>query len=427
MTARLFPRALPHVLRAALAPLILLSLVAGLLTGAGGPAAAYTPPSGVTTSNPLGTLAERRAIIGMIIRSIDAAPRRSQIRVASWNLRSNDIVDSLVRAHRRGVGVRVIMDLGNANAKNPNVGVEALEATLRGRENRKRPPRFRSGVRRCVSSCRGVQGIPHAKFFLFSKLGKARGVVINTSANATDLAASSQWNDAYVLKRKPAVYTAFRRTFTEMWRDEPVAQGYSVVKDGSTAAMFYPYTGVGATKDPVLRELDRVRCVSADGSRVTKIRVAMTAWYGARGIAIAHKIRELTNSGCDVRIVYAVMGNEALRVLRRLGPEPVPMQQIVQDFDGDGVYDRYLHSKVLTIKGIYQRRRAAITLNGSANWSPAVLASDEAVLRIGGAKVAGAYNRWIDRLYLDPPVDTLGFARRGLVGPVDAYAKIQVR
>lgn len=420
----------PRVLSTHLAATLLLALLAGLLTGVGvGPAAAYSPPSGVTTSNPLGDPAERRTIIGMVIRSIDAAPRRSQIRVASWNLRSNDIVESLIRAHRRGVGVRVIMDLGNANAENPNLGVDTLETTLAGRDNAERPPRFRSGVRRCVSSCRGVQGIPHAKFFLFSKLGKARDVVINTSANATDLAASSQWNDAFVLKRKPAVYAAFRRTFTEMWRDQPVAQGYSVVKDGTMAAMFYPYTGTGTTKDPVIRELDWVRCRNAGaGSRVTKIRVAMTSWYGERGIEIAHKIRALANEGCDVRIVYAVMGNEALRVLRKLGPTPVPMQQIVQDFDGDGVYDRYLHSKVLTIKGTYQRRQAAITLNGSANWSPAVLASDEAVLRIGGTKVANAYNRWIDRLYLDPPVNApLKFARRGLIGPVDAYAKIQER
>ncbi|MCY7395190.1 MAG: phospholipase D-like domain-containing protein [Nocardioides sp.] len=418
MTARL-PRALFAT--------ILLALLAGLLTGVGaGSAAAYSPPSGVTTSNPLGVQAERRTIIAMVIRSIDAAPRRSQIRVASWNIRSNDVVESLVRAHRRGVGVRVIMDVGNANAENPNLGIDQLTAALSGRENRARPGRLRSGVRLCVSSCRGVQGIPHAKFLLFSRLGASRKVVINTSANVTDLAASSQWNDAFVLKRKPAVYRSFRRIFSQMWQDQPVAQGYTLTKDGSLTAMFYPYTGVHSVKDPIVRELDRVRCVNATGSRITKIRVAMTSWYGERGVAIAQKIRDLANQGCDVRIVYAVMGNEALRVLRRLGPAPVPLQQIVQDFDGDGVYDRYLHSKVLTIKGTYQRRQAAVTINGSANWSPAVLASDEAVLRLRGTKVLNTYNRWIDGLYDAPPVNApLMLSRRGTFGPIDAYAKIQ--
>lgn len=417
--------------RALVSTVLLSVLITGLLVGTGAAsapasAAGYTPPSGVTTSNPLGSPAERRTIIAMVIRSIDSAPKRSQIRVASWNIRSDDIVGALIRAHRRGVGVRVIMDLGNANPENPNVGVDRLSVALRGAANRARPNKLRSGVRRCVSSCRGAQGIPHAKFFLFSHLGKAKRVVINTSANATDLAASSQWNDAYVLKRKPPVYRAFRQVFAQMWRDQPVAQGYTVTKDGSLTAMFYPYTGAHTTKDPVIRELDRVACLNSTGTRVTKIRIAMTSWYGDRGIAIAQKIRDLANAGCDIRIVYAVMGNEALRVLRKLGPAPVPMQQIVQDFDGDGVYDRYLHSKVLTIKGTYRHRQAAVALNGSANWSPAVLASDEAVLRLQGTKVVNTYNRWIDGLYDNPPVNTpLMLSRRGVFGPVDAYAKIQ--
>jgi hypothetical protein len=406
-------------------------LIAGLLAlfavpATSASAAVYSPPSGVTTSNPLGTRAERRAIIAMLIRSVDSAPARSQIRVASWNIRSDDVVDALVSAHRRGVGVRVIMDLGNANAANPNVGIDRLSAALRGPANRARPSTLRSGVRRCVSSCRGAQGIPHAKFFLFSRVGKARQVVINTSANATDLAASSQWNDAFVLKRKPPVYRAFRTDFDQMWRDEPVAQGYEVTKDGSLTAMFYPYTGAHTTKDPIVRELDRVGCLNLTSPRVTKLRIAMTSWYGARGIAIAQKVRDLANAGCDVRIVYAVMGNEALRVLRQLGATPVPMQQIVQDFDGDGVYDRYLHSKVLTIKGTYRHHPAAIAINGSANWSPAVLASDEAVLRLQGTKVVNTYNRWIDGLFDDPPVDAPPrLSRRGTFGPVDAYANIQ--
>jgi len=295
--------------------------------------------------------------------------------------------------------------------------VDRLRAGLTGR---------RSGLRRCIGSCRGTSGLPHAKFFLFSRVGRAEQVIINTSANATDLAASSQWNDAYVVRNKTPVYRAFRSVFEQMWLDTPVAQGYRVVKDGRLTAMFYPFTGAHTGKDPVLRELDRVRCLNATGTRVTQIRIAMTSWYGDRGIAIATRVRELATEGCDVRIVYAVAGNEALRVLRRLGPTPVPMQQIVQDFDGDGVYDRYLHAKVLTIKGTYRHRQAAVVLNGSANWSPKVLASDEALFRVQGRGLVRQYNRWIDGLYDDPPVDApLRLSRRLVFGPVDPYANVE--
>lgn len=415
-----------HLPRALTLAGLLCALVVGF-AGAAAPATAgtYTPPSGITVSNPLGTRDERRTIIGMLIKSIDSTPARATIRVASWNIRSDDVVAALISAHKRGVGVRVIVDIGNANAKNPNEGVDMMRAAL-ARGNKHRNARLRSGVVECIGSCRGLGGLPHTKFFLFSKVGRSEDVVINTSANATDLAASSQWNDAYVVRRNPTMFKAFRRNFEQMWHDTPVAQPYVVQHDGDMTAMFYPFEGAKTGKDPIIRELDRVACHNADGSRTTKIRIAMTSWYGDRGIAIATKIRDLANQGCDIRIVYAVTGNEALRILRRLGPTPVPMQQIVQDFDGDGVYDRYLHSKVLTIKGTYRHRQAAVAINGSANWSPKVLQSDEAVLRLQGTKPVNTYNHWIDGLYENPPVNTpLMLSRRGVFGPINPYGKIQ--
>ena len=97
----------------------------------------------------------------------------------------------------------------------------------------------------------------------------------------------------------------------------------------------------------------------------------------------------------------------------------------MQDLDGDGVYDRYLHSKVLTIRGTYRAPPAAVALNGSANWSPKVLASDEAVMKVQGAALVRRYNTWIDGLFANPPTSAPAMARRSVFGPVDAYAKIE--
>ena len=51
-----------------------------------------------------------------------------------------------------------------------------------------------------------------------------------------------------------------------------------------------------------------------------------------------------------------MFGNEVLSVFRNKGPRPMPFRQIAQDFTRDGVYDRYLHMKDMTISGHYAGR-----------------------------------------------------------------------
>ncbi|WP_372727128.1 phosphatidylserine/phosphatidylglycerophosphate/cardiolipin synthase family protein [Nocardioides sp.] len=410
--------------------LVLVTVLAVGLGALAAPASAkrYTPSPGVTTNNPLGDFGERRAITRHILRSIDASRGGSKIRVASWNIRSDDAIDALVRAHKRDVTVRVILSRGNANPENRNVGIDRLERALQRSGNAKRSESRRSGLSKCVRSCRGRSGIAHSKFFLFSKAGKARHVVINGSFNLTDLAASHQWNDVYTTVGRTKVYREFRETFRQMFRDKRVKQGYRAERLGKIKTMMYPYTGKKTRRAPILKELAKTRCSGAryGTNGRTRIRIAMTSWHGQRGINIASRLRQMQNRGCDVKIIYAVMGNEVLRILRKEGRRPVPMRQIVQDFNGDGVYDRYLHTKVMTINGRHRGDRAAwVTINGSANWSPAALASDEAVMKIQGRKLVGRYNTWMDRWFRNPPRSRPVSAERRAAGPVDPYANIQ--
>lgn len=421
-----------------------IALVAGPLS-VPAEAAKYTPPAGVKTNDPLGDRDARRQIISHLIRTINAVPRKGQIKIASWNVRSDAVVDALIRAHtNRKVGVRVVLDRLNANKDNPNRGVNRLQAALK-KGNKTREPALRSGVRKCVSACRGPGGIAHSKFFLFSKAGQARWVIQNGSANATDLAASHQWNDVYTVKGKKRFYQEMKVVFQQMWRDRNVEQAYRARRFGDVTTMAYPWRGSGTKGDPTLREMNKISCTGARNSKDgrTKMRIAMTSWHGARGKKIAWAVRRKQNRGCNVRIVYAVAGNEVLRILRQEGNRPVPMRQITQDFNNDGVYDRYLHMKVMTIKGHYGNdRRAWVTLNGSANWSPAALASDEVVMRIRRQGIVKRYNGWIDRLYNNPPrsgrVMTGSTARTTtpalrehiplgtLVNGVDPYSEIEV-
>ena len=66
-----------------------------------------------------------------------------------------------------------------------------------------------------------------------------------------------------------------------------------------------------------------------------------------------------------------MVGIDVGRMLRAPGRRgPVPMQHLVQDFNGDGEFDNYFHLKAMTIVGnVGGDRTNYVLLNGSSNWS----------------------------------------------------------
>ena len=100
----------------------------------------FVVAQGVTINNPLGNRAARRVNLDKIRKAIRNSPRGSRIAIASWNIRSDDTVRDLIAAHRRGVGVRVIIDRGNANPKLPNPSFDRMARAFTGMGNAKRRP-----------------------------------------------------------------------------------------------------------------------------------------------------------------------------------------------------------------------------------------------------------------------------------------------
>jgi hypothetical protein len=130
-----------------------------------------------------------------------------------------------------------------------------------------------------------------------------------------------------------------------------------------------------------MRLLNMVKCRHAANtpSHRTRLRIAPDVIRNARGLALARKIRELWNNGCNIRIGYTVVGIDVGRLLRNpSGRGPVPMKHLVQDFNGDGEFDNYFHLKAMSIVGnVGPDRSGYVVLNGSANWSGLARASDE--------------------------------------------------
>ncbi len=388
----------------------------------------YTPRTGVIHTDP--RRADRRKLLEHIIKSIGSTRLKQRIRIISWNIASRGFVDKLVAAHKRGVSVRVLMARGKAEG---NGNFHRLRKALKAQRPRgnRLPDRFRSWMRVCEQSCRGKRGIAHSKLFLFSKVGRARRVVMSTSANATEVAVNFQWNDLYTVTGSKPIYKGFVDAFAESSQDKPVRRAYREYHGKDVVGYVYPWKGANARGDRVMTELKRVTCVGARGGTGvngrTRIRIAQDAIINDRGIAIAKILRTKWENGCNVRIVYALMGRQVLGILRHTSRGRVPIQQVVSDFDNDGVYDRYLHSKAMTVSGWYRKDRSArVAWQGSENWSGLAKLSDEQgfMIRRGGAE--GVYARWVDYLFFNPPppppARTLARARaRG----VDPYALIK--
>jgi len=397
----------------------------------------YTPPPGPTFNNPYGTTEQKRANIRKLLLTIDSVPRGGEIRIASWNVRSNNITQALLRAHRRHVSVQVVMDYSNANPSNPNVDVQHLRDGLRVGDERRKPDR-RSWLRECRGACRGPHGIAHTKFYLFSQAGKAHDVVIYGSENATELAATIQWNDMFTVVDRPEMYADFAQVFKEMSHDhKPDGGAYRSFTYPEVTTVFYPNFGKGVPdEDPDLSRLNMIRCsgttggVGVDGH--TKIRIAQTSMHGERGIRLAQRLATMERRGCDIHIVYAMFGNEVVHILRSAG---IGLTHLAWDSNEDGLYDRYVHMKTMAVAGVIgDKTDAYLTVNGSANWTSVALVSDEVVGVIDRPGPTRKYLAWIDYLFThrpaawgeDSPIDgDGGVERRARQAGIDPYALIK--
>ncbi|GAA4808928.1 phospholipase D-like domain-containing protein [Nocardioides caeni] len=378
----------------------------GVESPKGGAPDFYTPPTGVRFNDPFNRVHGRSAIRQHILRTIDSVPAGGIMQMSAWNIRGRNFVNALIRAHKRGVGVQIVMDRGNWNASHPNPEVADLSRVLAGTE---RGRKYQSFLKLCAGSCRGARGIPHSKFFLFSKAGNARKIVIFGSNNATDVAANQQWNDVYTWTNRDEIYAKFVQVFNQMKRDRNVgAQGFQrLVINSAQTVEFFPYVGPvpQVVPDPDMARLNRVQCQGATGGAGTngrtKIRVAQTAIHGDRGERLANKLVKLRRAGCDIRIVYALMGDRVKGILTRGG---VGLSKYAYDGDENGVYEIYLHMKAMAISGNYNGvSNERIVWNGSANWSAVPLASDEVVGQFDSGPLTNKYISWIDYLYTHRP------------------------
>ncbi|WP_323791200.1 phospholipase D-like domain-containing protein [Nocardioides sp.] len=339
----------------------------------------FKPKAGPTFNSPLGSTTQRRAIFRKIMRSIDSTKRGSVIKIFTWNFATSEGATALLKAQKRGVRVKLIMDGQNNTDEEPNATFRRLKSGLKS-GNAKWPKNRSSWARTCKRSCRGAGGASHSKFFMFSEVGSVNRVVMQGSANFTLASTNNQWNDVYTHTNNRPAWRFHNQVFNEAAKDKKLKVPFASANLKNSDLIMFPLSGKGSY-DPIVKLLNKVKCNGATNTPngKTVIRIAPDVIRQDRGMRLARQVRTLWNRGCDVKIGYTVMGIDVGRYLRdSSGRGAVPMKHLVQDFNGDKIFDNYFHLKVMSIVGKMGRDSASYAVvNGSANWSTSSARSDE--------------------------------------------------
>jgi phosphatidylserine/phosphatidylglycerophosphate/cardiolipin synthase-like enzyme len=322
------------------------------------------------------------------------------------------MAQALMAAHRRGVKVQVLL--------NDHERTAAERILFRGLGQNRHKKNF---AYECHESCRGHAHNLHTKFYLFSKSGGAKQVMMFGSANLTLNAVKWQWNDLYTRYGAKNQYREFVRLFDclrhEYSKNQPYYRfcGHEATKkhpakpcdedkDFMVTRVYPKHTH--ADNDDIMEALNKIKCVygTKSGTKHTRVWIVMHTWRGNRGNYLAAKVRSLWAAGCDVKVDYGLIGFHTKQIIgAKTARGRVPLRSLGFDYNDDGSVDRYTHQKNFTILGDWGgNKKAAVTFTGSSNFSTLGTAQDEIVVSLLGRQIVHTYNvhfmmQWSSKRY----------------------------
>lgn len=404
------------------------------------------PDSVFNVPRPWGTKSEQSRLVRTVESAINKVPKKSRknpdptIAISGYLLDRAISVTALIDACRRGVGIRVLLDediinknsrrlisaLNGDNVRGKNgtpktgkcgrplkkrssgrvmAGSSGEELQLMGREAARSSldqpleasktwGRDRSYVKQCSGACRnaGDGGNMHTKMYLFSRTGKYRNVTMISSSNLNRGGMKAGWNDMVILKDRPKTYKYHLKVHRAMTKEVRADKDGLSKKDGPYLSRFFPIRKAGKAKDPVLADLNKVKCNSGFGK--TQINISMFYWAKKRGNWIADKLLSLARQGCKVSIIYGAPSRQiAGRLREAAGRNLINLFDSRWDHNEDGYNEVRTHGKYMLIKGNYRGdNKAKVVMTGSANWVGGSLRlSDESTINVDRAKVYNAY------------------------------------
>ena len=379
-------------LAAVLADVLLVAALTGAPADASArseaPAAAaigFEPVAGAIFSDPTGTPEEQFAIINHVIQLIDNSPRGSFIRLATMTINSTT-ADALIRAHQRGVNVRVILPRQMLGKPSPS------RVTAETGSNTKSS----SYVFYCRNACYrdAGSGVHHNKLFLFSQVGTTPNVISTSSGNLDNYMAEHRYNDAYTVVDDAAGYRAGVAYFDLMLADSYHNAAAPTTTGKGVTYHFFPRRRAnlfGAI-------MNNVRCQGATGGTGingrTAIRMATSLWDRSR-IDVARQVVDLKKRGCNIAIIAQSYNiDRGILTMFRSAKVPFRFADTPQTAAGN-------HSKYVAISGNFHGRTNATNVYaGSLNLTAADnSACDNNMIRITSASAHDAYRANFAALY----------------------------
>ena len=344
----------------------------------------YTPNTRAWFNDPLGDEYAKRRLFRHITRSVDSTPKDAVIRFAVFSFADKVVADALLRAHRRGVTVKLLF-----------AGSNVYEPMKRMQRALGKNPSAESFAIFCDQSCRGDAGQMHAKFFSFSQVGRARWVTMVGSNNLTRHNSHDQWSDLYTQVGDEAYFKLFGRWFGQAKKDRPLAEPYVNREIGTQRVIITP-VDLDKHPDPLVEALDSVTCLTRAGDidpeaadpeamEPTNLLFAQHAWNGPRGKRLAKQVAGMLRQGCTARVFYGEGVGPAVRNI--LGSAGADLRS--------GTHRGVLtHQKLLIANGHVGLQPDAVRVwTGSQNWSTRSRVRDDLIVRIDDQRVAKQYVR----------------------------------
>ena len=345
-----------------------------------------------------------------VVDTIKHTPRGSYIRIAVYSFDRRNVASALIAAYRRGVKVQMLL-----NDHQDTAAMKMIRSVIGTDRTAK------SFIYKCKASCRGAANSynnMHTKLYLFSEAGKSEDVIAVGSANMMLNADIHQWNDLYFMSGDHEIFRQFVGVFNDMKNDydtrqEPfffcgVPTG-AVCDDSVDKHTVWAFPRVSGPKnDLVIDLLDKVQCLtpdSAGGVVRTRLDLSMHTMRGNRGNYLAEAIRKKYAQGCDVRVLFGLIGYHTKGIIAApTARGRIPMRSTGMDYHTDDNYDLnkdgqddlildyYSHQKYLVIQGTYNGvPDTQMVLTGSTNWASLSTANDEIWFTVQGARVAKKY------------------------------------
>jgi hypothetical protein len=364
------------------------TLTAALLVGTTTPAHATTSatPTILTMPTAYGGRGQAYAMINEVTRLIDHTPPGATIRHLGYLLTTPDPVNAMIRAHRRGVHIKVTVD------KHATGPLTAKLATELGRN--RNAESFLYTVKASGFSRAASGAYMHGKLTQISTAGNRRYINVVSSANLAVTNAEASSNATEVFDDR-TLYASAHKFFDAVTADENRPSYYRKATSGNVQLHMGP--GMPAV---VYAKLGRVT-----SCRGVTINVAQFQWSDATSaVKIATRLWGLAARGCNVNVAINYSPNRVLigtrtaaaLLKRKNGHQIVEVRNVRKP----GVI--YIHNKQLVIVG----PSSSTVFSGSKNFN----GNDNAdILTVNSARsVADAYQVQFAKLWkIGTPMTTV--------------------